>query len=136
MTSFHPSYNPAEQPFCRNIDPETSAYAARTRSRKVTDAHYFVLRHHLLHQDSDRNAGIAAEKAGLVPDWETGRRASRSVREDMKWTTFLFQGNGKPETVKNLGSNKPGKRNRITEEGSAALLSSDVDKTDHLHSPS
>lgn len=127
MTSFHPSYNPAEQPFCRNSDPETSAYAARTRSRKVTNAHYFVLRHHLEHQDSDRNAGEAAVKAGLVPDWETGRRASRSVREDLKWTTILLHENGKAETVKNLGSNKPGKRNRITEEGRAALMAELMD---------
>jgi len=123
MTAFHPSYNPAEQPFCRNSDPETSAYAARTRSRKVTTAHYFVLRHHLQHQDSDRNAGIAAKEAGLVPDWETGRRASRSVREDLEWTTIVLQEDGKPETIRNLGSNKLGKRNKITEEGSAALLS-------------
>ena len=126
MTAFHPSFNPAEQPFCRNSDPETSAYAARTRDRKVTDAHVFVLHHHLQHQDSDRNAGVAAVKAGLVPDWETGRRASRSVREDFEWTTIALQDDGKPQTVKNLGSNKPGKRNRITEEGSAVLMAAGI----------
>ena len=88
--------------------------------------HYFVLRHHLEHKDSDRNAGFAAVAAGLTLDWEHGRRASRTIREDLKWIEPLFNDDGQVEVVLNYGTNKFAARNRITEEGSAALMAQSV----------
>ena len=88
--------------------------------------HYFVLRHHLEHKDSDRNAGFAAVAAGLTLDWEHGRRASRSLREDLQWIEPLLDAEGKPEEVANYGTGKMAARNRITEAGSAALMSASI----------
>ena len=117
------NFDPAVQPFCRNSDPRTSEEAAKTRSRKLKDIHYFVLRHHSEHKDSDRNAGFAAVAAGLTLDWEHGRRASRSLREDLKWIEPLLEADGHPAVTKNYGTNKFAARNQITEAGSAALMS-------------
>ena len=75
--------------------------------------HYFVLRHHLEHKDSDRNAGFAAVAAGLTLDWEHGRRASRSIREDLNWIEQMLDDDGQPAVVKNYGTNKFAARNRI-----------------------
>ena len=88
--------------------------------------HYFVLRHHLEHKDSDRNAGFAAVAAGLTLDWEHGRRASRSLREDLKWIEPMLESDGHPAVTKNYGTWKFAARNRITEAGSAALMSAPV----------
>ena len=123
------NFDPAVQPFCRNSDPRTSEQAAKTRSRQVKDIHYFVLRHHLEHKDSDRNAGFAAVAAGLTLDWEHGRRASRSIREDLNWIEPMLDDEGQPVVVKNYGTNKMAARNRITEAGSAALMSASVPLT-------
>ena len=120
------NFDEAVQPFCRNSDPRTSEQAAKTRSRKVLPIHYFVLRHHLEHKDSDRNAGFAAVAAGLTLDWEHGRRASRTIREDLKWIEPMLDDKGLPVVVKNYGTNKIAVRNRITEEGSAALMAQSV----------
>ena len=120
------NFDEAVQPFCRNSDPRTSEAAAKTRSRKVQPIHYFVLRHHLEHKDSDRNAGFAAVAAGLTLDWEHGRRASRTIREDLKWIEPLFNDDGQVEVVLNYGTNKFAARNRITEAGSAALMAQSV----------
>ena len=120
------NFDEAVQPFCRNSDPRTSEQAAKTRSRKVQPIHYFVLRHHLEHKDSDRNAGFAAVAAGLTLDWEHGRRASRSIREDLNWIEPMLDDDGQPAVVKNYGTNKFAARNRITEEGSAALMSQPI----------
>ena len=131
MTAIQRSINfdPAVQPFCRNSDPRTSEAAAKTRSRKVQPIHYFVLRHHLEHRDSDRNAGFAAVKAGLTLDWEHGRRASRSLREDLEWIEPMLEPNGQPAVVKNYGTNKSANRNQLTEKGSAALMSAPIPLT-------
>ena len=120
------NFNPAEQPFCRNSDPRTSADAAKLRNRRVRPVHYFVLSHHLQHKDSDRNAGIAAVEAGFAQDVEEGRRASRSVREDWEWTEIILKDDGTHDTIKNRGTNRSGKRNRLTEDGSAALMSQSI----------
>ena len=118
---FHPNFDPAVQPFCRNSDPVTSADAAKSRSTEIKDVHYFVLRHHLQFRDTDRNAGEAAVKAGHAAEWEEGRRASRTVKEKGWIETFIDE-NGKPARAVNNSTGKKGLRHRITEEGSAALL--------------
>ena len=117
------NHDPNVQPYCRNSDPITSEMAAKNRSKKIKDIHLFVLRHHLEHQDSDRNAGIAAVKAGKTFDTEEGRRASRTIREDWEWIQVDLGPDGKPNLVQNYGSNQMARRNRITEEGSAVLMS-------------
>ena len=120
---FHPTFDPAVQPFCRNSDPLTSAEAAKRRKRDPGPEHLFVLRHHLLHRDSDANAGKAVMEAGLVNTQEAGRRASRTIREDFKWIAIdIDPETGKPLTVKNHLSTRQGQRNRITEKGSAVLM--------------
>ncbi len=120
------NFDEAVQPFCRNSDPRTSEAAAKTRSHKVQPIHYFVLRHHLEHKDSDRNAGFAAVAAGLTLDWEHGRRASRSLREDLQWIEPMLESDGQAAVIKSCGTNKWASRNRITEAGSAALMSAPI----------
>ena len=118
---FHPSFDPAIQPFCRNSDPDTSAEAAKSRSTEIKDVHFFVLRHHLQFKDTDRNAGEAAVKAGHAADWEEGRRASRTVKEK-GWVETFIDSDGKLARTVNNSTGKKGLRHRITEQGSAALM--------------
>jgi hypothetical protein len=120
---FHPNFDSAVQPFCRNSDPRTSEDAAKQRKRDPGPEHLFVLRWHLEHRDSDANAGHAAMRAGLVNTQEAGRRASRTIREDLGWTQVETDPETlHPLTVRNRMSNRSGNRNRITEKGSAALM--------------
>ena len=120
---FHPTFNPSVQPFCRNSDPQTSADAAKRRKRDPGPEHFFVLRHHLINRDSDANAGQAAFEAGLVRTQDSGRRASRTIREDFGWVAIdLDPETNEPLTIRNHMSNRSGQRNRITEKGSAALM--------------
>lgn len=108
--------------FARRSDPETSQEAARTRSRKIQPVHYFVLRHHAEHFDTDANAGQAAFLAGQCGCQEEGRRASRTIREDLEWIEFLIDpDSGKAVTARNVTSGKPGKRNVVTEKGGRVL---------------
>jgi|MDSW01.1.fsa_nt_gb hypothetical protein len=123
---FHPNYDARVQPFCRNSDPATSAEAAKKRNRSAGPEHFYALRHHLQHRDSDRNAGLALFEAGLVADVEAGRRASRTIREDLNWIAIELGDNGKPLTVPNRGTTRSGQRNRVTEKGSDALLTHSI----------
>ena len=108
--------------FARNSDPETSKEAARTRSTKIQPVHYFVLRHHSKHFDSDANAGQAAFLAGECDCQEEGRRASRTIREDLEWIEVLVDpASGKAATAKNVTSGKSGRRNALTEKGRRVL---------------
>ena len=116
------NHDPKVQPFCRNTDPQTSADAAKQRSLKITDLHVFVLRHHLEHRDTDKNAGLAAVKAGITDDSDQGRRASRTLREDYGWCQWALDRDGKPAQAKNHRTNRWAQRNCITEAGSAALM--------------
>ena len=56
----------SSQTFFRVEDPETSREASKQRKRDPGPEHYFVLRHHAEHLDSDANAGQAALEAGFV----------------------------------------------------------------------
>ena len=62
----------------------------------------------------------------MTLDWEHGRRASRSLREDLQWIEPMLESDGQPAVVKNYGTNKWAARNRITEAGSAALMSASI----------
>ncbi len=106
-----------EQPdiFSRRNDPETSREASKQRKRDPGPEHYFVLRHHAEHLDSDANAGQAALEAGFVNTQEHGRRASRTIREDFGWTKIAIDSeSGKPMTRKNRMSNRSGQANELT----------------------
>ena len=91
--------------------------AKRQSSANATQAHehYFVLRHHAEHLDSDANAGQAALEAGFVNTQEHGRRASRTIREDFGWTKIAIDPeSGTPVTRKNRMSNRSGQANELT----------------------
>lgn len=108
--------------FARHTDPCTSKEAARTRSRKIQPVHYFVLQHHADHSDSDANAGQAAFLANQCKTQEEGRRASRTIREDLRWIEILSDPEtGKPLTVRNVTSGKSGARNVLTTIGQEVL---------------
>lgn len=110
--------------FARRADPATSKEAARTRSRKIQPVHYFVLEHHASCPDSDANAGQAAFLAQQCKTQEEGRRASRTIREDLGWIEIDHDPNtGKPVTVRNLTSGKSGMRNRVNATGREVLAS-------------
>ena len=129
---FHPTFDPKVQPITRNTDPQTSADAAASLNRQTRDLHCFILRHHLDHQDTDRNAGEALVAAGFVDcsgnvdrpitDWEEGRRASRWIREELGWTEYFLGDDGKPAVTPNNSTGKKGQRNRLTRDGWQALL--------------
>ena len=118
---------PVNASFARGGDPTTSQDAARTRSRKIGPEHFFVLRHHYQHRDSDSNAGFAAFQEGLVRSPESGRRASRTIREDLGWIEVLMDEDGEPQRVRNLLSNKQGMANTLTTKGLQALQSGQYD---------
>ena len=108
--------------FARHTDPSTSQEAARTRSRKIQPVHYFVLEHHAFNRDSDANAGQAAFLAKQCKTQEEGRRASRTIREDLGWLEIMHDPDtGKPVTVRNVTSGKSGMRNMLTEVGRDVL---------------
>ena len=121
-------FNPQVDPFVRSSDPHTSREAAQKRSRKIGPEHLFCLKHHANAPDSDANAGFACLEAGLVSSQEIGRRASRTIREDLNWTENLLDpASGRYLTVPNRNSNREGKQNFLTDLGRNQLPTPDFD---------
>ena len=117
MDLFHPTFNKKVQPFCRNSDPATSEAAAKARCIDPQNHHYWILDYHQTHKTSDGNAGWAAFQAGVVNTPESGRRASRTCREDFGWIELDIDEQGNCHTVTNVMTNRKGQRNRITPKG-------------------
>ena len=113
-------FDPNVDPFVRSSDPHTSREAAEQRSHKITKAHIFCLRHHAANPDSDANAGQACFEAGFVSRQEEGRRASRTINEDFKWTENRIDPDsplGRYFCAHNPNTNRQGKKNFLTPEG-------------------
>ena len=108
--------------FYRNQDPGTSRLAAESLDLSLKELHYFILKHHNSHQDSDSNAGFVAFEKGFTRSPETGRRASRSLREAHKMTEFQIDPSTKSAAVvTGRISGRLGQRNYLTEKGRAVL---------------
>lgn len=108
--------------FYRNEDPNTSRLAAESLDLDFKEVHYFILKHHNTHQDSDSNAGLVAFEKGLVRSPETGRRASRTLREAHKMTEFRIDPSTKSAAVvTGRISGRLGQRNYLTEDGKTVL---------------
>ena len=121
-------FDPHVDPFVRSSDPHTSREAAEKRSRKIGPEHLFCLRHHAATPDSDANAGLKCLEAGLVSSQEMGRRASRTIREDLNWTENLIDpDSGRYLTVPNRNSSRAGKQNFLTPLGRNQLLPPELD---------
>jgi hypothetical protein len=106
----------------RNEDPSTSRLAAESLDLSLKELHYMLLQHHYYHQDSDSNAGFAAFQKGLTSSPETGRRASRTLREAHHLIEFRTDPRTKsPAVVQGRLSSRLGQRNFLTEKGFSAL---------------
>lgn len=102
----------------RSEDPDTSRQAAESLSLELKDVHFYLLQHHYYHQDSDANAGQVALEKGFVRSAETGRRASRTLREAYKLTEFQNDPRTKKAAVvQGRVSLRFGQRNFLTEAG-------------------
>jgi hypothetical protein len=85
---------------------------------ELKDGHFYLLQHHYYHQDSDGNAGQVALEKGFVRSAETGRRASRTLREAYKLTEYKNDPQTKkPAVVQGRLSQRLGQRNFLTEAG-------------------
>ena len=102
----------------RAEDPDTSKEAAESLNLELKDVHFYLLQHHYYHQDSDGNAGQVALEKGFVRSAETGRRASRTLREAYKLTEYKNDPQTKkPAVVQGRLSQRFGQRNFLTDAG-------------------
>ncbi len=109
----------------RAEDPDTSREAAESLSLELKDVHFYLLQHHYYHQDSDGNAGQVALEKGFVRSAETGRRASRTLREAYKLTEYKNDlQTKKPAVVQGRLSQRFGQRNFLTDAGLELLNNS------------
>ena len=106
----------------RSKDPSTSRLAAESLDLSLKEMHYEILKHHFYHQDSDSNAGFVAFEKKLTNSPETGRRASRTLREAHALIEYRTDPQTKsPAVVQSRLSNRLGQRNFLTDKGAEAL---------------